>query len=145
MKARDPQDPRGDRDARGPNDERDERDGREPGDPRDVRDPREHEPTSNRTLLTGFEVLAVVVLLLIALTTVMFIRIENGAASQSQLQRLDADSCHVFQFVDERFTIPTKTESATQKQITAAFAGYLNQTVSDCTRAGYTTPTSKGG
>jgi hypothetical protein len=138
MKPREPQDPRGDRDVRGPHDARDERDGREPGDPRDARDPRgEHEPTSNRALLSGFIMLAVALLAVIVLVTVGYIRLGNEAASQSQLRRVQADSCPVFQFVAARFLVPTKTETAAQKQITAQFAGRLQRVVADCAKAGY--------
>jgi hypothetical protein len=88
-------------------------------------------------LLLGFIALALALLAVIVGGTLLFIRIQNQSASQTQLQRVQADSCHVFQFVDQRFLAPTKTETAAQKQVTAEFAGQLHQAVADCVRAGY--------
>lgn len=125
--------------------------------------PQHREATSNRMLLSGFIALSVAVLILIVLTTLMFLRIQDQAASQAQFRQVEAlqakqllqgcqrqnvlrlsdNNAHygdfvVFSFVDKRFLVPTPTETPAQKHITDEFAGALNQAVHD---ASWTPPT----
>ena len=75
-----------------------------------------------------------VIVALLAIAAVA--KVVADGASQGQVERIQRDSCSVFEFVAQRFTVPTKTETPAQKQITAAFALRLDRATADCARAG---------
>lgn len=125
-------------------------------------------PTSSRTLLRAVIMLAAAIVILTGLTTVTIVRLVDQSASQASLGKVEAaqerslvEGCQrlnvlrvsdnqahyndfvVFSFVEERFTVPTKTETPAQKKITSEFTAKLKESVTsstwtpvtDCTQA----------
>lgn len=93
-------------------------------------------PTAIRTLLRAVIMLTAAIVILAALTTVAIVRLSNLSTRDQQFRLVQTDSCHVFEFVDQRFSQPTKTETARQKEITAEFSDQLRKAVTDCMKAG---------
>ena len=97
--------------------------------------------TNDRTTFVWLSVISLAVILLFVLGGIV-IRNDLAGLKNQQLHTCERDNVqraednashyadyHVDSFVVQRFTVPTKTETPTQKRITAEFASTLHQAV----------------